>query len=134
MTPELWLYSVHGKNFEIFEILKNRPLRPKDYTFGQVLDESFKCHNGEVTTYIIENLLKPRTGEELDAISHGINYAYFPDDLNNQFAFCYFCYADYFSMVNELVNLSKKKFEINEAISTILNNNNFYKISNNLFF
>lgn len=122
ITPDLWFYAIHGQNFEILNILKQNKLRSKDYTFGKALDESFKCHNNDVTDFVIENLARIRKGDEISFYSHSIkfyNYDYFPDDLNNQFSFCYLCYADNVTILKELVNLSKKNFKINEQISSV---------------
>lgn len=128
ITSDLWLYAIHGKNLEIIQMLEARPVRPRDQSFAQVLDESFKCQNGEVTTYIIEKLLRLRKGEELPVLAQSTkhyDYAHFPSDLNNQFTFCYLCQADHFSLISDLVKLSNRNFKLNTQIASVF----FYKFS-----
>lgn len=122
-SSQIWLYAVHGRNLEIINSLISSRIRARDSSYVQALDESFKCHNGEVTSYIKEKLLNVKSGEELSVFAQSTkyyNYENFPDDLNNQFTFCYFCQADYYSMVTKLVNLSNKNFKINTPIIAIL--------------
>lgn len=122
ITPDLWLYAVHGQNMEIIQLLENHPLRPRDHTFITVLDESFKCHNGEVTKYIKEKLVKINKENELSILSLStkhFDFEFFPNDLNNQYCFCYLCQANYFALVDDLVKLTDKNFKLNTPILSI---------------
>lgn len=124
ITPELWFYAIHGQNLEIIKLLQEKNVRCRDHSFVTVLEESFKCHNGEVTKYVKDNLTTIRANQETDVLSRSTkyyDYENFPNNLNNQFAFCYLCQADYISLLKKIVNLSKRNFELNMSISSIPN-------------
>lgn len=55
ITPESWLFAIHGNNFEIIHLLEEKRIKPDDKTFKQSFIESVKCHHNELASYIEKN-------------------------------------------------------------------------------
>lgn len=54
LTQSIWLYSIHGENYEIIKILEENEIKP----LNNCIIESIKCHSFEMTQYFYENFLK----------------------------------------------------------------------------
>ena len=52
MTPELWLYAIHGNNQEIIHFLEDNRIIPEDKSFQQTLIESIRCHHNVIRSYL----------------------------------------------------------------------------------
>ena len=60
MTPQLWLYAIHGCDEEIIHLLEENNIKIDDEKesinlLQRCIKESIKCHHDYVTNYIIEN-------------------------------------------------------------------------------
>ena len=59
LESSLWLYSIHGLNPEIIQILEENKIMPNDINLYQnCLIESIKCHNNDITNYIQNNFIE----------------------------------------------------------------------------
>ena len=52
LSKRLWLYSIHGKNWELIHLLEECRVRPENGTFIKCLQESIKCHHNDIANYI----------------------------------------------------------------------------------
>ena len=103
MTPSLWIYAIHGNNYEIIQLLEENKIIPKDETYNECLKEALKCHNYEVTDYLLTNYLD---GYNEFAITHFIkyyNFQYLKEEYINQSFFYDFCHYKYFLVVENLL-------------------------------
>lgn len=132
-TPEIWLYAVHGASMPIIDELVKRETRAKDYSYVSVLDESFRCMNSDVTNFIIEKVIRVRESDKSSVMARSISrccFSFCPEELNSQASLCAACRADDAALVDKIVNLSNKNFQINEPIETVLICDAFVKFSN----
>ena len=76
MTPQLWLYAIHGCDEEIIHILEENNIKidadekESKNLLKQCIKESTKCYHIYVTNYIIENFLQNNECTEDDIFSY----------------------------------------------------------------
>ena len=89
ISSELWIYSIHSKNLDIFNFLKENNVY-LDFTMHEkLLEESIKCHHNEITNYLLTNYIDKEEfsmsniveQKFIDASFHYYNYAFFPEEL-----------------------------------------------------
>ena len=126
INSNLWNYAIHGKNFEIINILLENQIKPDLQHYEFVLREAIKCHHNEIAKFIYDNFIFDKSFsmiKQLYGYSHDLtcyslhyyNFAFFPDDfINNELTFYYACQYDYFLIVDFL--LKAKKIDINESM------------------
>ena len=103
---------------EIIHLLEENNIKPPSNDYEECLKESIKCHHNGVCNYISENLVtKNISKSKLDevfvtsSIKH-YNYAFFPNNLDNNSCFYSLCRYDYFIIVDILLkhqNIDIKK-------------------------
>ena len=121
LSPSLWIYSIHGNNQEIIQILDENKIQPDDKTFSKCFNESIKCHDIQTSEFIRSNFVTDITEKELILHSNSIkycNYFYFPDDFNDPLIFFLFCRYNYANIVKFL--LEKTKPSINKLLIRFL--------------
>ena len=113
LTPSLWLYAVHGRDPEIFNILTENKIKPKDETFVRCLKEAIKCHHNEVANYILDNLISNEIKESINVTELGIKYHNFSfiETLDSSL-FGDLCFNNYPILVNLFVK--KTNVDVNE--------------------
>lgn len=109
MTPNLWLFAIHGENTELIEQLEQSRILPKDKSYKECLLESIKCHHIKLSKYIEKKLFKNEKDVKIYEQSFKFyNYEYFPDDLNNQlYIFFDMCKFNYYKIVKCLLAITK---------------------------
>ena len=73
LEPSLWMYAIHGNNPEIFHILEQYNISPKDITFIKCYDESIKCHHNDIADYLQSNFLFHNLKENSESLSDMVN-------------------------------------------------------------
>ena len=125
LTSSLWLYAIHGNNPEMIYFLEEHQTKPENDSYEECAIESLKCHHNNLANYIIENLTQSQENEEYSFIHSAafkfFNYEYFPDNLENKFAFFDLCKYNHVTFVDLLVKHTK--IDINQRV-----------ISNEIFF
>ena len=141
LTSSLWLYAIHGRNKEILLILEKEVIEPDkithdddDYSYDEIeeddnsfekcLEESIKCHDHDMTNYILNNYIRDDVEKfnienkyDENIISycfHYYNYNFIPKQNYGKFYFFYLCEYDHYNLVN--LYLSTKNIKINETI------------------
>ena len=61
LTPQLWIYAIHGRDPEIIQILVDNKIQPQNDSYQESFIESIKCHHIEMTNYIQDNFLNEKT-------------------------------------------------------------------------
>ena len=106
LTPELWLYAIHGKNGEIIHLLEENHVVPDDNTFQECYIEAIKCHHNDIAKYIKENLLQIDEKKNYDFTSDYFKYYNFEfiqvDQVKDEL-FNYLCRYDYDILVETLL-------------------------------
>lgn len=124
LMSSMWLYAIHSENAELIQYLEDNHISPPEDSYDIVLKESIKCHQKDVSNYIINYLIKE---EDLQRIKENIfsgnlyrysvkyhNYYFFPGNLKHKYLFYYLCEFDYYTLVN--LYLENMNIDINETI------------------
>ena len=114
----MWLYSIHGRNAEIFQILKDHDIEPEDETYNECLKESIKCIHNDVANYIQKNFCDEEQQEhsfDNNINSYGYHFHNYTFILDQKFAFYYACQYDYYKIVEFLIQ--NKNVNINDKIN-----------------
>lgn len=119
LTPSLWLFAIHGRNFELTRQLEEEEINPSDTSYKECFFESIKCHHLHFANYFknkINNIEKIMDINE-QFIKY-YNYEYISNDLDNSFVYFYdLCQYDYYKIVQSLLkttklNLNSKRISI----------------------
>ena len=132
LTPSLWIYSIHGNDPEIINILEENEIKPQDESYIECYNESIKCHHIDMTEYILKKILDNKSENDLVQISKSIkyyNFIYFPKDINCIFAFQKFCRYNYYTFVKFLIE--NKNIDVNETCKILIK---MFLYSQNSFF
>ena len=120
LTPSLWIFSIHSKNSELFQLLEsNKEIFSKeDFNYLPCFIESIKCHHNDFSEYIKDNLIQEQEIESTkikeEILSNYIkyhNYAYFQTDDIKEQGFFYLCLYNYERLVELLLTERKKEIE-----------------------
>ena len=144
LKSSLWLYSIHGRNPELFHLLEEFHVEPEDDSYEKYLEESIKCHHNEIVKYIQNTLLnknfnrknddesyllllddnvsndpyyiESKFKENIEAYSfHYHNFEFIPNDLtNNEYSIFYMCEYNYYTLVELL--LKTKTIDLHKKI------------------
>ena len=136
LTPSLWLYAIHSNNAELIHLLEKLHIEIKtaeeEKLYKECFIESIKCHHNEIANYFINNYLQREDEYSADTFIQCLkyfNFSFLQNELVNESSFCYLCFFDYYSLVNEL--LTSRDVDINsKTIQNIkketLTSSNFY--------
>ena len=106
MEPNLWFYVIHSKNPELIHILEENEIKPPNEDYLVCLEESIKCHHNDIAEYIKDNLIKESSilnnnESFVDCVFQNSNYSFYQGvKLNEKDLFFYFCFYDYYKVVN----------------------------------
>lgn len=110
LTSSLWLYAIHGQSPEIIHFLEENHILPPDEKYESCLIESIKCHQIDISNYIIDNLIDPNLNESynqhyfneeiIKKVLRYHNFQYFPDDFTDKSAFYLLWKYNYEILVN----------------------------------
>ena len=103
MTPSLWIYAIHGNNYEIIHLLEENNIKPKDETYNECLKEALKCHNYDVAEYLLGNYFKEYNEFAITQYIKYYNFQYLKEEYINQSFFYDFCQYKYFLVVDNLL-------------------------------
>lgn len=110
LTSSLWLYSIHGQNFELIQIPEQNKIEPHDKSYKECLIESIKCHHKEMSDYFIDKYnQKHEKDSEYDIFETSLkyyNFSFFPNDFKNKIIFYYLCKYDYSNIIHNLLTSS----------------------------
>ena len=122
LNPSLWLYAIHSNNPEMIHLLEESQIQPDDKTYEKCLEESIKCHHNDIANYIQNNSLnESKNSFEQNDAAYGFHYHNYKFiDTENKFAFHYACKYDYFTIVENMINI--EGFDINSKVSIITKN------------
>lgn len=116
LTPMLWIYAVHGKNFEIIHLLEENKIEPKD-DCEDCLIEGIRCHHNDIVNHIINNFFTKRDDNDYNVFSSALkyfNFAFIQKEFINESSFYDLCQYDYYSLVDVLLKISD--IDINSKI------------------
>lgn len=151
MKSSLWLYSIHGRNPEIFRHLEENKIEVDDRIYEMCLKESIKCHHNDFALYYKNNFYK-EVDISSNYLQNDINYAFrfynfefIPNDLKEKFCFFYSVQYDYYKLVeyfkdieglniNETVILKIFKSNFNFIYFKLRFNNQIHQVHNIYFF
>ena len=107
LSPSLWIYAIHSDNSEMIHILEENNIEPGI----ECLKESIKSNHNDITNYLqkkyFENINFSKDSKIFEYCFHYYNFAYFPDDLINEWCFTFACQFDYFLIVEFFLNMKK---------------------------
>ena len=125
VSSELWIYSIHTNDSKMINLLENYQIKPDTQ---KVLEESIKCHHNEISSYIIDNLIKEEgirnniENKYYDNLYRyaveSYNYCFFPTNMKYKNLFFYLCEFDYYTLVK--LFLSEFNIDINARIKTLI--------------
>ena len=125
LTPELWIYAIHGRNPEIIQFLEDNQVKPPNNSYFECFIESIKCHHNEITIYIVDNLLDQNQHDSLFWNDNELmliyalwflDYEKIPENINDHFLFCYLCKFNQYKIVKLLVESKNIGFNINDTV------------------
>ena len=118
LDPFLWICAIHSNDAQMVHLLEVSGVKMDEETFVSCIDESIKCHHNGVCNYISENLVtKNISKSKLDevfvtsSIKH-YNYAFFPNNLDNNSCFYSLCRYDYFILINLFYEMRMNDYEV----------------------
>ena len=108
LTPSIWVYAIHGNNFELLHILEEKCPLSNEKVSEQCLVESIKCHHNDIANYFLTNL-KIRNSNNLknEASIENYNFSFFPNSFNENFIANLLCEFDHYSILKMLLNIRK---------------------------
>ena len=110
LTPSLWIYAIHGRNYEIIHMLEQDNVELDDKIYQICLKESIKCHHNEIAEYLLNIKV-------MDIGSMPIkyyNFHFIQNNMINQSTFIDLCQYDYYIFVDFLLKDSHKTIDINK--------------------
>lgn len=125
LSPQLWLYAIHGRNLDIIKFLKENKIEiPIDRTYERCYEEAIKCHHNDIAYFIECNYLN-KSNEiynlenryNINALNYGFryyNFCYFANKIKNRFVFYYACQYGYYTLVDLLIKA--KIINVNELV------------------
>lgn len=113
LKPSLCFYIIHSGNAELFSLLGENKIIANEKDYEHCLEESIKCHQIELSDYIIGNLnSKNKILERLNILSlKYYSFSYTEIKFINKLLFFDLCEFDYFYIVELLLNA--KDIDIN---------------------
>ena len=108
LTPNLWLFAVHSNNLEIIKLLVKKHVEPEEKDYGEVLEESIKCHHNEIANYIIKNLYKCSGNKAFNIYLFAIkyhNYSFIPKGFITAKSFYSLCKYDYVYLLEQVLKM-----------------------------
>ena len=115
LTPSLWIYAIHSNKFEIIHILEENNIKPINGSYKKCIEESLKCHNGDISLYIMSNFLFNLNLINILPFSlKYYNFDFIENEFINIFSFIALCKFDYYIFVYLL--LQNNDININEEI------------------
>ena len=110
LTPNLWLYAIHGKNADIIHLLENNHIEPNEKSYKEYLIESIKCHHNDICEYIINSYLLNEDIEMtlkqcdvLKKIFECYNFSFIKSKFITKSSFYNLCKYDYYLFVKILM-------------------------------
>ena len=128
LTSSLWLFAVHGNNADIIHILESNNVIPANNSYLDVIIESIKCHNENLTRYLIDNYANCNSNEIcfLKCLQE-YNFASIPENADYKSVFYYLCKYDHAKIVDFL--LKTNEIDVNlQNEREILNNEKIFII------
>ena len=112
----LWFAAIHGRNYELIQLLENNNIKPSFDSYRSLLDESIRCHHNEIANYIKENYLENADmGENMLSIClKYYNFELIQKCFLNETTFFYLCEYNYYLYVN--LFLKTTNIDINKMI------------------
>lgn len=90
LEPSIWIYAIHSDNAEIIQIIEEKKVTPPNDSFDDCFYESIKCHNINISDYLLDNLMKKGTKTDGSIIRNfmsvflfNYNYYYLPTNILN---------------------------------------------------
>ena len=115
LTPQLWIYAIHGKNADIIHFLEEYKIEPPKKNYKESLIESIKCHYNDVVDYLLNQYFQMENQNSndlyIECIKH-YNFSFFNDEFLNDTTFFYLCKYEYcflmsFALNDEKINVNK---------------------------
>ncbi|KAK8898747.1 hypothetical protein M9Y10_001039 [Tritrichomonas musculus] len=124
LTPSLWTYAIHGRNYEIIHLLEENHVFPSSYK--ECLIESIKCHHNEITDYIRNNYCDNNdlnSNVFIQSIKY-YNFIYFSEKRMKQSKniFYFLCKYDYCQLIKLLVDRKFNNLDINMRYTKKIDN------------
>ena len=124
IPSSIWFYAIHSGDAELIKYLEDEQIPPPRNDYENILRESIKSHHNDVSTYIINYLIKEEDlqNDIINKFYNNLyrfsfeyrNYFFFPEDMRNKFIFYYLCEFDYFTLVN--LYLTNFSIDINATV------------------
>ena len=117
LTPSLWIYGIHGSDPEILHIFGDKHILPNNDIYSECILQSIKCFHNNTANYIKENYIDENKMDfsKLVKFKRSIystsfqyhNFAFFPDEINQNIFFFFACQFDYLNIVKYFVETRK---------------------------
>ena len=128
LIPVLWFYVIHSNNAELFHLLEENHVSTIFHgSYSKSLQAAIQFHNTNAVDYVSDNIVKKSeiSQEEHNSYDenrinycfHYINFAYFPNEIDNNLVFFYLCQYDYYNLA--VIFLENKKIDLNETVNAI---------------
>ena len=101
LTPQIWLYSIHGNNPEIIGLIEDQNVEPPNNSYEMCFEEAIKCHHNDIAEYFKNNYLNSP-----NFINFGLkyyNFSYIQEDLIDIKDLFQLISSDYAIIVDNLV-------------------------------
>ena len=116
LNSSLLLFSIHGKNAEIIQILEENNIEEiSSNLYERRFLESIKCHHNDIAEYFLNNISNVKdldNSKKITIILKHYNFAYIENSMINQSSFIYLCGYDYYIIVDNI--LKKQDIELNK--------------------
>ncbi|KAK8841813.1 hypothetical protein M9Y10_026762 [Tritrichomonas musculus] len=125
LTPDLWIYAIHGQNAEIIHLLEEFGVEPPNKSYDICLIEAIICHHNDIANYFVNKYFDQDVMTKNERIKTEIiisyNYEFFPNDFSDEKTFFDLCRIDNFPLFEYMINHNKslnieckKKMEIDD--------------------
>lgn len=117
LTPQLWIYAIHGKNADIIHLLEEYKIEPPKKSYKESLIESIKCHYNDIVDYLLNQYFQIENQNSNDLYIEYIknyNFSFFNDEFLNDTTFFYLCKYGYCSLMSFALN--DEKINVNKIL------------------
>ena len=117
LNPKIWLFAIHGCNYEIIHILEDKNIQPEDKSFKTCLKFAIICHHNELANYILNKYIED---DDIDAYIlkqslKSYNFSFIQLESMNSNVFLDLCKRDYYYFAKEILQ-SNNDIDINMKI------------------
>ena len=127
VKDSIFMYAIHGNNYELIHVIEEIIRNEDNEKILIFFIEAVKCHHNEIARYFDNIIFNGQSTSILglcSSIFNFMNYSFFPDEIDNEYAFYFLCKYDQVDLVKLVLDDPSymKGINVNNRIITKKNN------------